>query len=366
MIDLTYCTREHEPSWDDYVRSHPDATYCHLSGWRDVFRETYGHKDHYLIARDGATIVGVLPLFHLRGFVSGGSLISMPFLDCGGALAESADVEKHLLLKAVNLGKSVDAGVVELRHTQPPRWVREITETETDDPADLHYVAGGLPCLVRSHKVRMLLTLPDNSDALMASFKSKLRSQIKRPIKEGCEASIGGAELVDEFYGVFAVNMRDLGSPVHSRRLFLKIFEKFPSEARIALVRKGRKAIAASLVIGFGNTLSNPWASSLKEYGQLSPNMLLYWTKLGYACEKGFGYFDFGRSSPGEGTFRFKEQWGAQPCALNWNVLLLDGRSKTDDRPEKSRFATAISCWKRLPVPLTRIIGPMVRKRIGL
>ena len=185
-------------------------------------------------------------------------------------------------------------------------------------------------------------------------------------MKDGCEANIGGSELIDEFYRIFAVNMRDLGSPVHSKRLFVKVFEEFGDQARVFLIRKEGVAIAGSIVIGYKDTLYNPWASSMRKYSQLSPNMLLYWRMLEYACERGFAHFDFGRSTPGEGTFKFKEQWGSASQTLNWSYVLLGGGSTLVVDKEGPMFGTAVECWKRLPMFLTRVVGPRIRKHIGL
>ena len=119
-------------------------------------------------------------------------------------------------------------------------------------------------------------------------------------------------------------------------------------------------------MVGFRDTLENPWASSLREYSRLSPNMLLYWTMLEYACDNGYSYFDFGRSSPDEGTYKFKKQWGAEPIPLHWHYILLNGQPIIEETSEKSKFEKAIHFWKKLPVRVTKIIGPMIRKNIGL
>ena len=178
----------------------------------------------------------------------------------------------------------------------------------------------------------MLLSLPASKEELLKSFKSKLRSQISRPQKEGMTAIIGGAELIDPFYRVFSVNMRDLGSPVHSKRLFREIFQEFPENAKIGLVKYQGEDVAAGLIFCFRNTVEIPWASSLKKYNGLSPNMLLYWSLLEYSCDKGFQYFDFGRSTPEEGTYKFKEQWGAKPSPLYWYDIVLDGNAGGNGR----------------------------------
>jgi len=185
-------------------------------------------------------------------------------------------------------------------------------------------------------------------------------------MKEGLTSKIGGIELLNDFYKVFAINMRDLGSPVHSKRMLGNVLEEFPENSRIVIVYKEDQPIACSMVVGFKDILENPWASSLKEYSRLSPNMLLYWAMLEYACDNGFAYFDFGRSSPDEGTYKFKEQWGPKPMPLHWQYAILNGQPEDAGVTEKSKYLKAIGYWQKLPVWVTKIIGPRVRKHIGL
>jgi len=305
--------------------------------------------------------VGILPLVHLKHFLFGNSLISLPYFDMGGILADDEKVEQALLEEAMRIGQDLKASTLELRHVGPLPW---LVSGECRSPR----FENGLVGQTLSHKVRMVLELPDKPEALMSSFKAKLRSQIKKPIKEGLTAKIAGKVLLDDFYSVFSANMRDLGSPVHSRKLIENVLTEFSNEARIAVVYgKGSRPMAGSIVIGFKNTLENPWASALRDYSALCPNMLLYWTMLEYACNQGFRYFDFGRSSPGEGTYFFKQQWGARPVPLNWHIISVNGRSLASEGvPDRARFGKAISCWQKLPVPVAKILGPKIRKYIGL
>jgi len=216
--------------------------------------------------------------------------------------------------------------------------------------------------------MRMLCRLPKSTDILFKSFKSKLRSQIRRPLKSGLYTKIGGIELIDDFYNVFSVNMRDLGSPVHSKTLIKNVLLEFKNNAKIIVVHtKDNKFLAGSLVVGFKDTLENPWASALRKYSRLSPNMLLYWTMLEYACENGFKYFDFGRSSPEGGAYKFKRQWGAEPQPLYWYCISMPGKKASgSELHANSKLEKAAKIWKKLPVPVTIAIGPKIRKNIGL
>jgi serine/alanine adding enzyme len=366
-VHIEALTPEKVSSWDEYVSRHPRGTLYHLSNWRDVIQETYGHRPCYLMAvriasslpTNGSrqetpeSVAGILPLVSMKHFLFGNRLVSIPFFDLGGIIADDLETEKALLNEAAKLGKDLRAGQVELRNIFPLEAIeKEIRWQEIT--------------LTRSHKVRMLLELPKSPEILMKSLKSKLRSQIRLPIKEGLTSKIGGLELLDEFYEVFTVNMRDLGSPVHSRKIMKSVLEKFTPKSRIVIVSKENRPLAGSLVVGFKDTLENPWASALREYSRLGPNMLLYWTMLEYACSQGYRFFDFGRSTPDEGTYHFKEQWGATPQPLNWQYITLNGKPVDADQSEKSKFDRAIEYWKKLPVPVTRVLGPLIRKHISL
>jgi serine/alanine adding enzyme len=359
------CRPGESAAWEAFVRNHPQAGLYHLSGWRNVIEKAYNHPTYYLVAtrKDSglddaeARLVGILPLVHLKHFLFGNTLVSMPYFDSAGILAND-DITADLLLQAaIDLGHELKVKCIELRHAghsgfhTPPFAEKSAT--------------GAIRLATRSHKVRMVLDLPGSSELLMDSFKAKLRSQIKKPIKQGLYAKIGGMELVDDFYRVFSENMRDLGSPVHSKFLIETVLEVFLGDARIVIVYKEDEPAACSVMIGFKNMLCNPWASALRRYSGLSPNMLLYWTMLEFACQQGFSHFDFGRSSPDEGTYKFKAQWGAQPQSLHWHYISLDGSADTSSM-DKSQFSKMIEYWKKLPVSVTRIVGPMIRKHIGL
>ena len=139
-------------------------------------------------------------------------------------------------------------------------------------------VANGFGLKVKSSKVSMRLELPPDADCLWKSFSAKLRNQINRPMKEGMTVRIGGLEELAGFYEVFSVNMRDVGTPVYSRKFFEAALRTFPESTRICTVYHQHEAVASGFVVGFRGTLEIPWASSLRKANRLAPNMLLYWS----------------------------------------------------------------------------------------
>jgi serine/alanine adding enzyme len=154
--------------------------------------------------------------------------------------------------------------------------------------------------------------------------------------------------------------MRDLGIPVHSRAFFDMVLRCFPQQTRICLVRRGAQPIAGALTYRYRNSVEVPWASSLKEFLPMCPNNLLYWTVIQHAITEGAGTLDFGRSTPNEGTFHFKRQWGAVPHQLYWEYQLLKAGKMPEINPKNPKFKVAIDAWKHLPVRMASLLGPQL------
>ncbi len=347
--------------WDDYVQGHPLGTYCHLSGWKEVFEKSYGHGSYFIQAvDDNRSLKGIFPLVHLRHVLFKNLLTSLPFLDLGGILAEDRQTERFLFAKALELFNSKGIRLFEIRQQ------REMKDSGPEKGCPSIENQGSLRCTDGPEKVRMLKELPESSKALWSELPSKLRSQVRRPLKSGCWTEIGGPELVDDFYKVFAEHMRDLGSPVHSKSLIMNTLLIFPDLARLCLVYWQEKPIAGSLIFAFKGVVSNPWSSALRGFSQMSPNMLLYWTMLEYASDHGFNRFDFGRSTPGEGTFRFKSQWGAKPQPLYWYTFTRKQTNRHIHPKASRKYSTVIKLWSMLPVAVSTMLGPRIRKYISL
>jgi FemAB-related protein (PEP-CTERM system-associated) len=328
--------------WDAYVAGHPDATVDHLWAWKGVFGDVFGHDSEYLVARRDDRVVGVLPLVLFQSRLFGRSVVSLPFLNDGGVLSADGDAARALLDRARTVAAEFRAGHLELRHRR-----RQFPT---------------LP--VREHKLGFTRTLPATREGLWESLDRKVRNQVRKAQKEGLTTQIGGVELVGEFYQVFSRNMRDLGTPVYSRRLFEQTLRVLSGRATVFVVRLRDRAVASAVALSFRDTVLVPWASSLRGFRHLCPNMLLYWTMLERAVDAGAGTFDFGRSSPGTGPHHFKLQWGASPTPLPWEYVLLDGGTLPARDASDRRFRTAVAVWSRLPMWLANTAGPSIVRQI--
>ncbi|MBS1817548.1 MAG: FemAB family PEP-CTERM system-associated protein [Acidobacteria bacterium] len=322
-------------AWTSFVNSRPDATGYHDWPWRDVIVRTFGHEPVYLAARRDGQVAGVLPLVFIDSRIFGRSLTSLPFLNYGGVLAEDAAAGEALVSAAADLAKARGCLHVELRH-----------------------IGRQFPMLpARQHKVTMLLTL---QGGLWEKLDRKVRNQVRKAQKSNLVAEHGGIELVGDFYTVFTRNMRDLGTPVYARVLFEEVLRAFPDRAALHVVRHEGKPVAAGLTFRTRGTTEVPWASSIRDYNSLCPNHLLYWSIIERALELGCDTLDFGRSTPGEGTFKFKEQWGAQAVPLHWEYKLLPGAEVPNVSPTNPKYRLMIETWKRLPLGVANFLGPHI------
>src|SRR5439155_8034263 len=220
-----------------------------------VIERSYGHRALYLWAREDGEIKGILPLIRMRRFLLRRSLVSLPFLDDGGICATDEPSRAQLYEAALRLFEEQKADVLDLRH----RYGNSLD----------------IPRL--GSKVILILALADHPDAMWQRFDAKLRNQIRKAVKSGLAAAWNGREGLSDFYEVFAANMRDLGSPVHSRQFFAAILDEFAESAKLMLVRKGNQTIGGAVCLSFRDTLLVPWASSQRAYFSLCPNNLLYW-----------------------------------------------------------------------------------------
>jgi len=331
------------PAWERFAAQHPLAGPWHRFAWMRAVEEEYGFEAAPLLAEAKGRIIGILPLTLMRSPFFRPRYVSLPYCDAAGPLAASPETEEALLDAAARLAAGA-SGKTEIRSMYPFK---------------------GTPA--HPAKARLLLDLPESGEALMRGFKAKLRSQVKKPLREGLSFALGGVELFDDFFSVWSENMRDIGSPAHSARFMRRVAAEYGSDARIGVVRMpdGEPA-AAGMTLAHNAVVFIPWASSLRRHNRKSPNMLLYWGFLSHAADNGFSQFDFGRSTIGGNTYKFKTQWGAGPASLYWQGQ--SAERTPEARSSSSRLINRLVCagWRKLPLPLASGIGPMVRKSISL
>jgi FemAB-related protein (PEP-CTERM system-associated) len=339
-MNIVYAKSDAEGArWEEFVRNSPKATYYHRWIWKQVIERSFDWPSFYLMAVENDLVVGLLPLVWQKSRFFGSFLTSLPFLNAGGILSDSKEAERALLEEAVAIARQVGAVSIEFRHR------------------DRHEL--GLP--IKSNKVTMVLPIHGDSQLTWKALDTKMRTKVRKAQSFGMQAEFGGLDFLDDFYPVFADNMRELGTPVYARGFFREILQGFPGDTYVCRIRHEKKTVAVSFLCGFRERIEAVWSSSLHSQLHLKPNMFLYWSLLDYFGPKGYRLFDFGRSSVGSGTYAFKQQWGASPVPLYWDTWLASGGTELPERnPENPKYKLAIRVWQRLPLPVTKLIGPRI------
>ncbi len=326
-------------AWDAYVHSTPEGTVCHLYGWREVIERAYRHRTFYLAATQQGRICGLLPLALIRSRLFGRHLVSMPYMDYGGVVTRDGAAVRHQLVEAA----------MQLAHAH-----QATLSLRCGNDQDL-----SLPTWL--DKLTMRIDLGTDADALWQWLPSERRNRIRKGYRHGLEVSFHADEYLEAFYRIFATNMRDLGSPVHSRQFFHRMFAALGRYLRLIMVWHQGEPIAAACCLFYKETVTIPgWISALRPYFSLCPNQVLHWELMRYGIDHGYRTLDLGRSSKDTGTFEAKRQWHATPVQLYWYYF-----PDVPPSPSGSRtYSRQVSFWQRLPVPLANAVGPVLRKSI--
>ena len=342
-LEVYELKKEEEKLWDSYIYKSSSSTFYHQLGWRNVVKKTYKHKPIYLVAKENGELKGVLPLFLMKSMIFGKKLVSVPFAPYGGACADDGIAEKMLIEEAIRVVEEFDADYLELRYLNK--------NGNNPNPT------------TNSNYVTFILSLNLNAEVAWRTFNNKVRNAIRKAIKSGVK--IANDSHIEEFYGLYTRNMRDLGTPPHSFAFFKNLLHEFPEHTRVVSVKYDGVSVAAMLLLYFKDTIISGWAASDRRYRNVNPNNLLYWEVIKAGCEAGYKYFDFGRSLRGSGTFKFKKPWGGKIKQLYYQYHLFNNRKNMPDtsqlNPKRRKFA---GIWRKMPLKLATAIGPLIRRGI--
>ena len=325
--------------WDGFIAGDAESTFCHLAGWRAVIGDVLRHECRYLVARDNAGVWrGTLPLVRVKSPLLGHYLISMPFLNYGGPLG-TPGAQAALAEAAVLEARRSGADLLELRarHTTP------------------------VNLSVSHRKLTVILELPSSVDRLWeGTFDHKLRNKIRRAQREAMESRFGLSEL-GPFYEIFARRMRDLGTPVLPRGFFERLARTFRDQVVFGAVYWRGQPLAAGCGFLWRDEFEMTWSAQLVKHKDKLPNLVLYWSFMQHVIHRGIRQFNFGRSTAGSGTHEFKRQWRGADVPLPWLQWSSSGVASPPSA-ERSLYRAATVVWSRLPVALTKLVGPMLAR----
>ena len=345
--------KEYEEEWDKFVRNSRDATFFHQVGWKRVITKTYNHKPIYLMVLDKDNeIKGILPMFLMKSKIFGNRLISVPFAPYGGICANDAKAFNLLINEAMKIAKDMDVKFIEFRNLNQ-RYILLYRKFLYNNNVS-----------VKSNYVTSILELSEDHEYIWRYKLTKnKRKNISRSLRSGLIAE--WTDDANEFYRLYAHNMRDLGTPVHSKEFFKNILNEFSNSSKILIVRYNDEPIYSAFYLLYNNdVIINAWSSTLRKYRKLNPSDFGIWFVIKYACVNKFKCYDFGRSQIGSGNFEYKRRWSTVTIPLLYVYYLAkpsDVPDLTSRNVNRRRFA---QIWSKLPVTLANIIGPRIRRHI--
>jgi FemAB-related protein (PEP-CTERM system-associated) len=330
-----------DAAWNAFVLAHPEATFFHLAQWRDVLQRAFGHAAHYLLAeRDGA-ICGVLPLAEVRSALFGHALVSTPFCVYGGIVASDQRTHDALSAAACDLARRLRVDHLEMRnrHRAHPDW----------------------PC--KDLYVSFRKAIGPEAEQNLLAIPRKQRAVIRKGIKEGLRSELDDG--VARHYATYSESLRNLGTPVFTRRYLEVLREVFGEDCEILTVVQGGKVVASCLSFYFRDEVLPYYGGGTLAARAVGGNDFMYWEIMERARQRGIRVFDYGRSKRGTGSFDFKKYWGFEPQPLYYEYFLVASKSLPNLSPANPRYERLIAAWRRLPLWLTRLIGPLLAKYLG-
>lgn len=341
-LTIRAASAEDAERWDGYVLQHPAATFSHRFGWKNIIERTYGHTGHYLLAERDDAICGVLPLGQVKHLLFGHSLISVPFCVAGGVLAEDPQVQRALEDAAVALAQQLGVDHLEVRNEQPQRddWLRK----------DSLYVG-------------FKRELSEDHEANMSAIPRKQRAMVRKGIKAGLVGELDDG--IDNLYEAYSQSVRNLGTPVFPRKHFQAIRDEFGEDVDVVTIRHEGVVVASVMNYYFRDQVLPYYGGGISAARNLAANDFMYWEVMRRAVEKGCRVFDFGRSKVDSGAYRFKKHWGFEPEPLNYEYCLVKASEMPDLNPNNPKYALFIKTWKKLPIGISRALGPWLAKGLA-
>jgi len=325
-------------AWDQFAATHPKGTFFHQLGWHRVMQKTYGYTPYYFCAKRGERITGIAPSFLVSSWLTGRALLSLPFAVYGGICAEDSATEQALLSRLEALASDLGVDYLELRDR-----------------------AGDLRSGYHANSRHATFTLPlvRDTEALYKAFPKDIRYMLRKADKAGLRAQ-RGVEQLDIFYHLMTLNLRRLGTPAFPKALFENLLREYPGQVDLTVVYAGDQPMAGGMSFFFREWMQPYYIGSREEAKTVAANHFLWWELIQLAAKSGCATFDFGRSKKNSGNYDFKKKWNPHIEPLNYQVCLVRRKEAPDFSPMNPKFELATNLWKKMPLALTRVVGPRV------
>ncbi len=327
--------------WNDFVNEQPNATFFHRAEWLDVIHRAFGHRGHYFYTERDGQITAILPLFHLKTLMFGNALMSVPFCVYGGVVSDNEEDRQALINHACDLAKELKVDYLEMRNQY---------QREADWPGKELYVT------FRKN------IAPESEDNMMA-IPRKQRAMVRKGIKAGLTSAVEND--VDKLYQCYSESVRNLGTPVFSKKYFAILKEVFGDDCEVRIVSKDQEVVAGVMSFYFKNEVLPYYGGGVHAARKLYANDFMYWEVMEHARQRGIEVFDYGRSKVDSGSYRFKKHWGFEPEPLHYSYFLVASPEVPNISPNNPKYKFFVDAWRRMPLGISNRLGPWLARQLG-
>jgi hypothetical protein len=340
--------------WDNFVLQQKYATIYHHSAWKELLEHSFKHMRsiYFTLEDEGNNIVGGIPVFLVKSWLTGSRLVSVPFASvCKPLVSELKDLET-LSQAIIDRLSEYGCSYVEFR--------------TRDDPPFLDVNKFEKLCQFKGH----VLELNKDLDTLMKSFhKTSIQQRIRRAEREGLKARLASSENdLRVYYRLLTVlRLKKMGLPPPPYRLFKNMWELLRPKNMMALhlIEDEGNVIAGMLVLKFNQTAISEHSASRDQYLKKSCDQYLWWKAIESSQKEGYQFFDFGKvSTNNEGLLEFKRRWQAREYNL-YSWFFPEAKGVYSSNKESLKYRLMSAAWRKMPVPMARIGGHFLYKHLG-
>lgn len=333
--------------WNDYVKSHNQGSFFHLSGWQTVIENSFDHGCYYLYAEVEGKICGVLPLVEVKSKLFGHALISTPFCVYGGAITDSEDITRQLEQHACEIAEQLEVDYLELRYKE-----------KQNSSLLLKQASSTFGC-----------ELGDDAEKILANVKKKQRAVIRHSLKNELSFTTtqkNNSQVFEDFYQLLSTSYRNLGTPIFSKKFFQQLVDVFGDDVDIAVIAdKTEQPSTAVMNFYFNEQVLPYYGGGNSDARYLKSADYMYYQIMCSARDKGYTWFDFGRSKNDGGPYKYKKSWGMEPEPLYYYYHLVKAQDLPNLSPNNPKYKVFIGLWQKLPLKISQLIGPFLSKYLG-
>ena len=334
-------TIEDYSRWDDFVKENNEATFFHQAGWQEVISKAFGHDTYYIYVEHNSLITGILPLVHIKSLLFGNSLVSIAPCVYGGIIANDDVSYSALDQESCRLANVLGVDYLEMRN--------QVQKTPERPYKELY--------------VSFSKELDSDVEKNFLAIPRKQRAMVRKGIEAGLN-SVRDNE-VDRLYRAYSESVRNLGTPVFSKKYFETLKEVFADQCEILTVLHNGHLVASVMSFYFKDQVLPYYGGGTELARNLKGNDFMYWEVMRRAVEKGCKVFDYGRSKIGTGSYSFKKNWGFNPKPIFYEFYLVNAKIMPDINPLNPKYKYFISAWKHLPLAVSQWVGPWLSKDLS-